>query len=279
MKTHDEKQIRDIFKRQKYKYASLKNEDGKSIVTYNTENNPKVTAAHKLDEAFERLTILPDGFYTFCFANSKGRNVQPDEFVFMKGHVAIDEKGNRQNYQIIQQHSPKNDYDKILSYPEVLQLQMQVTTLKFQLDATNKELAKANAEIIALEAELKELENKGLGEGDASRPMKWVEMLGTQLMPVVDRIAGIKEKENELRSRELSLEEQGKRISPRNPGQAKAVRLPTIGSPAWEQWLDQLAALNDEQYDKAMANINAYSPEHYNAIVEELEGEEEEEQE
>ena len=58
MKTKDEKEIRALFKQQRYKYCSLKNTDGKSIVTYNTENNPRVTAQHKLDEAFERLNFL-----------------------------------------------------------------------------------------------------------------------------------------------------------------------------------------------------------------------------
>lgn len=280
MKTYDEKQIREIFKKQKYKYACLKNEEGKSIVTYNTESNTKVTAVHKVDESFERLSVLPDGFYTFCFANSKGRNVQPDEFVFVKGNIAIDDAGKRQSFQVIHQPAAKsNEYDKILSYPEVLKLQMENTTLQFQLDATNKELAKANAEIVALEAEIKALEAKDLGEGE-DKIKSWLDTIGTNLLPVWDRMQNNREKELSLRERELSLQERaGYRPRPQQKQQQKKVKLPDIGSPAFEEWLDKLELMPDEQYQRAMAAIKQHSIDHYNAIISELEGEEEEESE
>lgn len=282
MKTKDEKEIRELFKQQKYKYCSLKNTDGKSIVTYNTENNAKVKAIDKLNEAFERLKILPDGLYIFCFANSKGRNVAPDEFHFVKGNIAVDEQGKGTPYQIINQAPAKNEYDKILSYPAVLELQMELTTLKFKLNTTEQELAKANTTINELEAEIKELEAKGLSENDPNSPNKWMEMIGTNLLPLADRWFGVREKE-------LALAEKGINIAPRQqrPQQKQqrpqqqpqqAPNFPPIGSDEFNKWLDVLADAEDKDYDYTMSVVKKYSPEHYDAIVAELEGEEQEEQ-
>lgn len=269
MKTHSEADIRKLFKQQGYKYASMRNAEGKTIVTYNTENNPKIKAADKINEAFERLKVLPDGIYTFLFANSKGRNVAPDEFAFLKGNVVLDENGKGAPFQIIHQmptNAPKNDFDKILSYPEVLSLQMELTTLKFKLQNTEAELAKANATIVSLEKEVADLEAKGLGE-DTS-PLKWVENLSSALLPVADRYFGIKE-------RELDLQERGVR-RPKPQQQKKRPAMPEIGSAEFEQWLDKLSDLPDEQYQKAMYNIRQVSPDHYNAIIAELESDEDE---
>lgn len=275
MKTFSEADIRKMFKQQNYKYASLLNSDGKSVVTYNTESNPKIKAIDKVNEAFERLKILPDGLYTFQFANSKGRNLAPDQFAYLKGNLALDETGKGHPFHIIQQAAQtpsKNDYDKVLSYPEVIALQLELTTVKFNLQSVNKELDKANATIAALEKEVAELEAKGLGE-DTS-PVKWLENVIPHLMPVADRYFGIQE-------RKLDLQEKGmQRPKPQpKPQQKKRRPLPEIGSPEFEKWLDHLGELTDEQYQKAMFEIKQVSEDHYNAIVAQLEGEEEEENE
>lgn len=272
MKTHSELEIRKIFKQQNYKYAALKNAEGKTVVTYNTENNPKVKAADKVNEAFERLKILPDGIYTFAFANSKGRNLQPDEFAFLKGNVAIDENGKNLPYYHIQAppaHVP-SEYEKVLSYPEVMKLQIELATLEMKLKATESELNKANATILEQQKEITELEAKGLGD-DSSSPAKWMEMLGTTFVPLYDRYMSHKE-------RELSLQERSARRSQKQQQQQRKPKqqpppLPEIGSFDFEQFCDQLADLSDEEYQRAMFNIKQASQAHYDAIVEAIETE------
>lgn len=277
MKSYNEQEIRRIFKSQNYKYASLRNSDGKSIVTYNTENNKSVKASNKVDEAFERLKILPDGIYIFCFANSKGRNVQPDEFHFIKGNMATDEMGKPINYQVINQAPSKtNEYERVLSYPEVISLQMELTRTKFELDSTRRELDKANLEIASLESEIKELEAKGLSDNDPSSPMKWVENLGSTFMPVIDKIMT-------QRDRELRLKEQ-KFYASRNrqqsqPSQNTLIKLPEIGSQELENLIDIISNYDDDKYQFTMNEIKKQSLEHYNYIVNALEQDEEEEDE
>jgi len=270
MKTYNEKEIRKIFNEQAYKYACLRDSDGKVRITYNTEQT-KNGAKLKVDEAFKRLVNMPDGLYYFCFLNSKGRNVSPDEFAFMKGNVAIDENNKNLPYQIIQQPlAPvKNESDKVLSYPEVLKLQMELTRKEFELDSTKKELSKANSTISDLEAEIKELESKGLSEGGENSTLKWVENLSTQLLPVFDRFMNYKEK---------SLEAQKKRVV-KKTNNPKQIQLPVIGSPEFDKWLDVLENSTDDEFNKTLEFLKQKSPSHYNAVVEAFSEEEQEEKE
>lgn len=272
MKTYQEPEIRRIFKSQNYKYASLRNSEGKTIVTYNTESNKNVKASHKVDEAFERLKILPDGMYTFCFANSKGRNVQPDEFTFLKGNVAVDEMGKQFNFQVVpqQQTVKSNEYERVLSYPEVINLQMELTRVKFELDSTKRELDKANIEIASLEAELKELENKGLAD-DSSSPAKWIENLGSTFMPVLDKFMT-------QRDRQMDIEEKKLNLQNARPKNNQIVKLPPIGSEELEKFIDIISNYPDEKYSYVMSKIKEKSPEHFEYITNALENIEEEEE-
>ena len=194
----------------------------------------------------------------------------------MKGNVAVDENGKGTPYQIINQMPSKNDYEKILSYPEVLNLQMELTTLRFKLSTTEGELAKANATINELEAEIKELEAKGLGEGDANSPAKWIEMLGTNLLPLADRFFNIREKEIALAERGIRPSQQQQKQKQQR--QQQPPKFPEIGSDDFNKWLDVLAQASDKDYNYTMSIVKKYSPAHYDAIVAELESEEEEEE-
>lgn len=273
MKTYQEPEIRRIFKSQNYKYASLRNSEGKTIVTYNTESNKNVKASHKVEEAFERLKILPDGMYTFCFANSKGRNVQPDEFTFLKGNVAVDDMGKQFNFQVVpQQQQPiKNEYERVLTYPEVINLQMELTRVKFELDSTKRELDKANIEIASLEAELKELESKGLSD-DPSHPAKWLENLGTTFMPVIDKFMTQRDRQMDIEEKKLNVQNQQKRKK------TAIVGLPPIGSEELEKFIDIISNYPDEKYSHVMAKIKENNPQHFEYITNALENVEEEEE-
>jgi hypothetical protein len=265
-KNHTEAQIRQIFNKQRYKYACMKNEDGKAIVTYNTDNGKPLD---KVNEAFHRLENLPDGMYTFCFANSKGRNVQPDEFLFTKGNVVISEDGKKSSYQVIHQPPTRNDYDKVLSYPEVIKLQMDLVAANFKLTATEQELAKANKTILELESELASLEAKGLSEGDPNSPQKWMEMLATNAMPVLTEYMQQRDRELKLREREFMAKHHNKR-PPKQRKKEKA-QPPEIGSDDWELLLDQLEAANDQDYNETMVFLQENYPQHYEAAIAELE--------
>lgn len=271
MKTYTEKEIKKIFQEQAYKYACLKDSEGKVRITYNTEQT-KNGAKLKVDEAFKRLVNMPDGLYYFCFLNSKGRNVSPDEFAFMKGNVAVDEQNKNVPYQIIQHHNNtpvKNDSDRILSYPEVLKLQMELTRTVFELDATKKELVKANTTISELESEIKELESKGLSESGENSPIKWFENLSTQLLPVFDRFMNYKEK---------SLEAQKKRVV-KKQNAPKQIQLPVIGSEDFDKWLDILENSSDEEFNKTLEFLKQKSPSHYKAVTEAFSEDEQQEEE
>lgn len=275
MKTYTEKDILGIFKQQKYKYASLKNSDGKSIVTYNTENNPKITAQHKLNESFERLKILPDGVYYFSFANSKGRNVQPDEFQFVKGNVATDENGNQTKFHIIQQ--PQNlpsASDKVLSYQEVLKNQIELTRVTFERDSYKRELDNANNTIKELEAELKELEGKASLSENPNTPQKWIENLSTTALPIFDRFMSYKEKELSLRERGIKTNQSNVQARKR-----KTFTMPEIGSESWDKWMDNLAAMEEDKFNQTLEAVKKLSVPHYDAIVLEFSDEELEESE
>lgn len=277
MKTYTDKDIQGIFKQQKYKYASLKNSDGKSIVTYNTESNPKITAQHKLNESFERLKILPDGVYYFCFANSKGRNVQPDEFQYVKGNVATDEKGTQLPYQIINQlpsNLKPNESDKVLSYQEVLKNQIELTRVTFERDSYKRELETANKTITELEAEIKELEGKANLSEDPNTPAKWIENLSTTALPIFDRFMSYKEKELNLRERFNSSSKQNVQARKR-----KTFTMPEIGSESWDKWMDNLAAMEEDKFNQTLEAVKKLSVPHYDAIVLEFSEDELEESE
>ena len=256
MRTYNEKEIRNIFKQQGYKYACLRDSDGKVRVTYNTEQTTN-GASKKVDEAFKRLENMPDGLYTFCFLNSKGRNVTPDEYPFLKGNVAMDEGGKTVPYHIINQiPQSKNESDKVLSYSEVLNLKMELATVTFERNQYRNELEAANKTIAELESEIKELEAKTPLSEDASNPMKWVESLGSQLMPVVDRYFSIKEKE-------LDKQQQ----APQKP-RVKKFTVPVIGSAEFEAWLDKLEVMPEDKFNNLMNFLQVKYPNHYNAINE-----------
>ena len=269
MRTYNEKEIRNIFKQQGYKYACLKDAEGKVRVTYNTEST-KGGANSKVEESFKRLANMPDGIYTFCFLNSKGRNVTPDEYGFLKGNVATDESGKAMPYHIINQLPvSQSSNDKVLSYPEVLNLKMELATVTFERDQLNRELVKANQSITELQAEMNELESKTPLSEDANSPMKWVESLGTTLMPLADRWMSLREKELEHGKRQPQRQAQ----TQRKPLVKKFV-LPVIDSPEWHQWMTNLENASEEDFNKTLEIVKSKSMNHYNAIVEEFSDEE-----
>ncbi len=271
MKSYSEKEIRAIFKQQGYKYASLKDAEGKVRVTYNTEST-KGGASSKVDEAFKRLEAMPDGIYTFCFLNSKGRNVQADEYGFLKGNFAMDEQGKNIPYHIINQMPARqHESDKVLGYTEVLNLKMELATITFERNQLAKELDKANLSVLELKKELDELDSKQPLAEDSNSPMKYIENLSAMAMPILDRYMGLKE-------RELSLQERQKQASRPQKKTIQKYIFPAIDSPEFQTWLDNLEKASDEDFNRTLEIVKSKSMIHYNAINEAFSDDEETEE-
>jgi len=272
MKTYNENEIRAILKEQGYKFAALRDIEGKTIVPYNTLKS-KVTATDKVNEAFKRLKNLSDGVYTFCFLNNQGRNVRPDEYGYVKGNVMMDESGKAQGVQIINLPTKsQHPADAVLSYAQVLELKTELVTVRMERDNALKQIAQLEKDVAELEAELDAANAKkgeGLGEG---QPDHWIKTLSENALPVLDRYFGLKEKDIELRMQQANRKPQAYQ----QPKQRKSpVVLPEIGSPKWDEWLTKAESYTDEQFEKFKSWLKGKSQAHYENLIAEFESEEE----
>ncbi len=266
MKSYTEKEVKEIFKEQGYKFASLRDSNNKVVVPYNTAKG-KETASDKLNEAFKRLKNLPDGFYTFCFLNNQGRNVKADECGFVKGNLTEDTDLNRgTNVHIIQPNVIK-DIDKVLSYSEVLQLKTDMVRLESQCEQYKAHIEQYKKEIADLENELTETQSSQDGLNESSSTGKWVESVTSTLLPIADRWLSILEKKAEQ-------PKQQQRKVVRNP---QKIVLPEIGSVSWDAWLTQLEGYTDEQFNNVVNWLQKTSKMHYDAVIEEFNEQESEE--
>jgi hypothetical protein len=265
MKSYNEKEIKDIFKEQAYKFASLRDNDNKVVVPYNTAKS-KETATDKLNEAFKRLKNLPDGLYTFCFQNSQGRNVVADTYGYIKGSIPTEATENRGTTVHVIQPQQANASDKVLSYTEVLDLKMNLARVEAERDRYKAESEQYKKEVEELEAELNEVEAKTEGLSESTGTTKWMEMLSSSLLPIADRYLAIKEKQVEQKA-------QPKKVRRVVRKQQKVV-LPEIGSQNWDMWLAQLESYTDEQFNNVLEFLKKTSMPHYNAVIEEFESDE-----
>lgn len=260
--------VLNTVKDQGYRYCSLLNSAHQTVVTFNRPSDKK-GVQNKIEEIRKRLTALPDGTYYVKCQNSFASNVQGDLYPIIKGEPGMGEAPQSPAFNIHMPPQQRNvaDPTKVMSYTEALVLSTDNATMKAKISMLE-------AEIVRLQAELTSSKTQ-LSENEAPNWQTWADNTLPTLMPIVDRWMGIKETELKLKANEQrKVNGNGQHQSKKIP-QQQQIQIPDPSTPEFEQFLDWMEKLPDEQYHSVMLYLNEQRPDIYEICYNEFEGEDE----
>ena len=265
LKEYSQRELENLCK--DYKYVGVQDVNGNKIQPFNQYG---VNVKDHLKKCFKRMEseAVPVGYYYFCFSNSPRQSQNPDKFIFKKGNVSQDMLSDNSKHFFVQNGNTKQD---LLSVQSALGYITQIAELKTE----NNRLAMENKALIdentVLKAELEEAERsaeaeEGLSDkGGMNGVGEFLKDQSPALMGIAERFFDLQEKKLDyLTKRDLSRPKQ-------NPASKKRILKMEIGS---EQHLDLIRKLynagNDEKMNKELDKLEEKNPEAYQAILTEL---------
>ncbi len=209
MKPLNVKQLESLLKAEPFKYISLVDRDGSTVVAFNT---PRLKIADRKKEIIEKLhsTIIPDGLYYLCY-KEQIENSNIKRYPVAKGNVSLSEVEQVKSIQekTIEKIVMKDE--NVLSWTQALNFQSQI--LKLEIENANLKLENER-----LNEELDEMEEgEGLQEGSENvMNENFISTLFDKVTPLVDKYF-------DNRERELSAMEG---LSKKNVARPPAVVIP-----------------------------------------------------
>lgn len=203
--------IQKIATKQGYKHAGLYNHAGSCIIAMNSNKVPLKT---RIKEITERLSILGQGFYTVRFQYQLGKKFEVCDYVVQIGNPTLSEIIPP---PVNQNQNQPQQIDQVRGWNEALKDKEELAMLKAENARIKKELEQANAEL-ADNGDDDEKDNDGKLLSDSQTNA--LKEIVPQFTPLFDRIMDYKNKQLELKERELNLRESG-RYAPINPASIK----------------------------------------------------------
>lgn len=273
------------------KHAKLQDIHHADIVPF---NQPKKPVKPKIAEIKRKLQTLPDGIYCVVAQDRFGKNVHQDRFYFGKGKY---ESGmSEPTQQFTPNPNPGNDHllsldSAVTNIKEAAELKAKCGVLEAECTRLKEEVSELKRKCSGLESEAQTLRdaNEELSQGEEEAPdafnglAKLFEPFAPMLPGLADRYFDLKKQQNETTRAKLLLEngyELPGAVKKNNsaPGGKKKSGMPQPGTPEWEQYVEEVKALDDEQFAKHLQLIEEKFPSLYPYLYEDVmdEGEEEE---
>ena len=243
------------------KFLRLTTLEGSPVVNFNPMGKPWKP---RLQEISRKMPSLPDGIYIFQCQDSLSPGAFSHKFYFGKGSF-------QPLSELPVKTQPVNNNESLLSVKEALdnvklssEAIAENSYLKKEVQALREENATLKAKVQALEyleeeeEELEEEPNPGIS---------WIQETIPALLPLADRFFDLEEKK-------LALQE--KKLNFRSEKKAQKEKLPPIGSPQFNEMVEEISNLSDKDFDTVMRKLQAQAPEHFQAILPLVWGEEEE---
>lgn len=191
-----------------YKFIALCDLEGNQLVNFNNGITPK---AKRLEQIKTRLTseALIDGKYIIkCKDSVKGQKC--DEIIFLKGEIKSEDIQPKKTEKL------SEDNTSVLTFAKAIEMNKQIAeltyenkSLKSELEITKESLSDAEAEIVALEAELNEAKTEKpiAAEGTLSeqQPQSLLNGFGSILKELLPTITGMLDTHYSLKDRQLKI--------------------------------------------------------------------------
>jgi len=287
-------ELEKIIKEQKYRFCSLLNLEGETVVPFNTIKGQH-TITSKLKEINTRVKRLPAGVYCMLCKDVYGSGIAGDKYYVGIGKYdpnSLGEISTIQDKKTYYEKSPvKTSSEKLLSIEQAMDNLRELSDVKSEnarLKAENERLKEENAELLEELEEEPEEEESSLSDGFTGIANTFKEMLPA-LEPLAEKFFSIKEKELSLKQAKF-MAENGYEI----PGMKKAVNgarkvkeqvqeqpeeVPEIGGNGWAQYINVLCNMEEAQFNQHLEQLKQHAPETYEAVCKEVYTEEEEETE
>ena len=281
-------EIKKIIAEQKYKFCSLFDMDGNTLCTYNSIKKgvpaPK-SLQNKLEEIETRCKRLAPGVYVLVCKAVYGSNSIGDKFYLGVGQF---------DPTILNDAPTFRETKKTMAEPETKKEKMNLLSVEKAMDHL-EEIANLKAENASLRAENKRLqdeldsieEDQGMDEGESKNDLAamFKDLIPT-ISPLADKYFELQEKKMGLEQAKF-LHESGyiipgaKRSTQTNGSQVKMQNkshkeIPQPGAEGWEEFINYLLNLDENNFETVMQQLEANQPEIYEAACAEVyeEGEE-----
>ncbi len=266
--------IKRIIEEQKYKFVSLLDREGETVVPYNRPQDKKETALKRFAVIQQRYKALPEGLYQVACRTAFSARIKPDTYALIKGNPRLSDPAPASAPAPVVNLDP----NKVLTYTEALALQKDAMEWKAKHDSVKMQYDALKAEYDSLPEE-----NETLEEKPGSNLFEWLDKTSPTFLPILDRYMGLQERKQNLNEfRAINRLDRGgnPRTSARNRPSKNGRVIPELGTEEWEAYLDKLAEAEDQIFQNEMLYLNSHYPDRYAVAYGELvEGEEEEEEE
>lgn len=263
-------EIEQIIDEQKYKYCSLENYSGETLIPWNSIKAP---LKKRIEEIRTRIKRLPAGIYAVNCKTVYGTHAKGDRYYFTIGKVRAEDlqesKSPIVTERVIEKSSDKLSVEKALeNFETIAELKSENARLRAKVEQLEREIEE-------LETELEDPENLQDSEPNG------LEKMFKELIPVIDPIAT---KYFELEEKKLNfnqakfLSENGYEIpgmkkrngSPRQSPQVNKTReIPQPGAEGWNEYIDYLLELDEQTFITHLEQVREADP----ALCEAIENE------
>lgn len=257
--------VAKIVREQGYRYCCLLSSTYQTIVPFNRPGKEKIEA--KITEIKKRMQALPDGLYYVMCKNSFTPSVQGDNYPVIKGNVQVSE-GTPQAQPGITVQAPApvimGDPSKVMSYTEALLLTQENATLKAEVQFLKAENVRLNAELAAKTTALSEA-------GDKPMWQEWADNTLPSILPIIDRYFDLEERKLQVKEKELGRNGNGSA----KPQANRPLQVPKPGTPEFEEFLNWMEGLQEQQFNNVMMYLYKTHPDVYEICYDEFYEEEE----
>lgn len=242
-------------------FVWLTDSDGNNIVARNTK---KEQYNEKIKEIKKRIPLLNPGVYFLNgLTTNNTKRIKPLQFSIIVGNLA-------ESQPVPGATIKPTESVNVLSYSEALKRAEEISKLTIENESLRnqvKELEEANDE---LAEELEELKGK-IKEEEKPTLLSQANGLLNQIIPILSPLA---DEYFKLQNKKLDLLSERNKITPRTRRAPVPTRPdtwrphPEQNSEEFQQYLKQLDALPEEQFDAELMFIESNYPELYSVVCE-----------
>lgn len=272
------------------KHVKLQDKAGKDIVPFNPA---KTTPTSKITQIKTKLASLPAGIYCIVGQDRFGKNVHQDFYYFGKGKFSNDLSEAPAHRNNNTPAPANNNSDHLLSLDSAVTNIREAADLKAEniyLKKRNEELEKRVKDLEA-ENETLEAANEALNDEseleEEKSPFGGLSEFFKEISPMIpgitERYFGLQEKQIQFKQAELLVKNgydlPGVKRSAGKSQQAKPTRMPEPGTAEWDDYIEEVMELSDEDFENHLELIRVKFPHLYQPLCDAVYTEAEEEEE
>lgn len=268
------------------KHAKLQDIHGADIVPFNP---PKKPIAPKIAEIKRKLQALPDGIYCVVAQDRFGKNVHQSKFYFGKGRY--EEGMSEPGVQFTPPAPASSDHlltldNAVSNIREAAELKAKNSVLETENARLKQELDQMTTRCRNLEAEAQTLRdaNEELSSDEEDVPnvfsglSEFFKEISPMIPGIADRYFDLKKQQEETQRAKLLLENGYDLPGRQKKLNGKKQQMPRPGTVEWDQYVEEVRQLDDDQFTQHLALIEEKFPSIYPHLYEEVMEEVEEEE-